>query len=165
MSIDVLTPVLSNNWDQPEAWKLATYEANGGYQTARNALRMVPDDIVDLVKNSGLRGRGGAGFPTGVKWSFLPKDNPNPKYLVVNCDESEPGTCKDIPMLMATPHTLLEGIIISSFAVGAHRAFIYIRGEVLHPIRRLQKAVADAYEAGYLGKGIFGTDFDLDVVV
>ena len=165
MSVDTLTPILSNNWDQPEPWKIANYVADGGYETARKALDMVPDDIVNLVKDSGLRGRGGAGFPTGVKWSFLPKDNPNPKYLVVNCDESEPGTCKDMPMLMATPHTLLEGIIIACFATNAHHAFVYVRGEVLHVIRRLQQAVADAYEAGYLGKGIFGTDYDLDVVV
>ncbi len=166
MSIDVLTPTLTADWDQPEAWKIANYEARGGYQTAKKAItEMAQTDLINLVKDSGLRGRGGAGFPTGVKWSFIPQDNPKPKYLVINCDESEPGTCKDIPMLMATPHTLVEGIIISSFAVNAHHAFIYIRGEVLHVIRRLQKAVADAYEAGYLGKGIFGTDYDLDIVV
>lgn len=165
MSVDVLTPTLSDNWDQPDAWKIANYVARGGYEAARKAVGMDPDAIIGLVKDSGLRGRGGAGFPTGVKWSFIPQANPNPKYLVINCDESEPGTCKDVPMLMATPHTLVEGVIISSFAVRAHHAFIYVRGEVLHVIRRLQKAVADAYEAGYLGKGIFGTDYDLDVVV
>lgn len=165
MSVDILTPSLTNNWDQPEAWKIATYKAGGGYDAARKALAMAPADLITLVKDSGLRGRGGAGFPTGVKWSFIPQDNPNPKYLVINCDESEPGTCKDIPMLMATPHTLVEGIIISCFAVNAHHAFIYVRGEVLHVIRRLQQAVAEAYQAGYLGKGIFGTDYDLDVVV
>ncbi len=165
MSVDVLTPTLSDNWDQSEAWKIANYVARGGYEAARKAVGMDPDAIIGLVKDSGLRGRGGAGFPTGVKWSFIPQANPNPKYLVINCDESEPGTCKDVPMLMATPHTLVEGVIISSFAVRAHHAFIYVRGEVLHVIRRLQKAVADAYEAGYLGKGIFGTDYDLDVVV
>lgn len=165
MSVDVLTPTLTDNWDQPEAWKIANYVAQGGYQAARKAVGMDPDAIITLVKDSGLRGRGGAGFPTGVKWSFIPQTNPKPKYLVINCDESEPGTCKDIPMLMATPHTLVEGVIISSYAVRAHHAFIYVRGEVLHVIRRLQQAVADAYQAGYLGKGIFGTEYDLDIVV
>ena len=165
MSVDVLTPTLTDNWDQPEAWKIANYVAQGGYQAARKAVGMDPDAIITLVKDSGLRGRGGAGFPTGVKWSFIPQTNPKPKYLVINCDESEPGTCKDMPMLMATPHTLVEGVIISSYAVRAHHAFIYVRGEVLHVIRRLQQAVADAYQAGYLGKGIFGTEYDLDIVV
>ena len=165
MSVDVLTPTLTDNWDQPEAWKIANYEDQGGYRAARKALAMNPDDLINLVKDSGLRGRGGAGFPTGVKWSFIPQDNPNPKYLVINCDESEPGTCKDMPMLMATPHTLVEGAIISCYAVRAHHAFMYVRGEVLHVIRRLRKAVEDAYAAGYLGKNIFGTGYDLDIVV
>lgn len=166
MSVDTLTPNLSDNWDQFESWKLENYEATGGYQAARKALfEMTSAEIIDVVKDSGLRGRGGAGFPTGMKWSFIPQDNPKPKYLVVNCDESEPGTCKDVPMLMATPHTLVEGIIIACKAVNSHHAFIYVRGEVLHVIRRLQKAVADAYQAGYLGTGIFGSDYDLDIVV
>ena len=102
MNVDILTPSLTESWDQPEAWKLTNYEARGGYQAARKALAMAPTDVITLVKDSGLRGRGGAGFPTGVKWSFIPQTNPKPKYLVINCDESEPGTCKDIPMLMAT---------------------------------------------------------------
>lgn len=162
---DLLTPVLSANWGDERAWKLNNYERTGGYRTLRKALAMSPADITTEVKESGLRGRGGAGFPAGVKWGFLPKDNPNPVYLVVNCDESEPGTCKDIPLVMASPHTLLEGIVISSYAVGCHHAFIYIRGEVLHVIRRMQQAVREAYSAGYLGKGILGTDFDLEVTV
>src|SRR6476646_6327021 len=126
---------------------------------------MAPDDIITAVKDSGLRGRGGAGFPTGMKWGFIPQDNPNPKYLVVNADESEPGTCKDIPLMMATPHTLVEGVIISSFAIRAHTAFIYIRGEVVHVVRRVQAAVAEAYAAGHLGRDIHGSGYDLDVVV
>ena len=126
---------------------------------------MAPEAIVEEVKESGLRGRGGAGFPTGMKWSFIPQDNPKPKYLVVNADESEPGTCKDIPLMMASPHTLVEGVIISSFAIRANTAFIYIRGEVLHVIRRVQAAVAEAYAAGHLGKDIHGSGYDLDVVV
>ena len=109
---------------------------------------MAQDDVITAVKDSGLRGRGGAGFPTGMKWGFIPQDNPNPKYLVVNADESEPGTCKDVPLMMASPHTLIEGVIISSYAIRANRAFIYVRGEVLHVIRRLQAAVAEAYAAG-----------------
>ena len=125
---DVLTPVLSDNWDAPRAWTLPAYERSGGYRALRTALGMQPDALIQLVKDSGLRGRGGAGFPTGMKWGFIPQDNPNPKYLVVNADESEPGTCKDIPLMMASPHTLVEGVIISSFAIRAHTAFIYVRG-------------------------------------
>ena len=117
------------------------------------------------MKDSGLRGRGGAGFPTGMKWSFVPKDNRNPNYLVVNADESEPGTCKDMPLLLASPHILVEGMIIASYAISCHTAFIYIRGEVLHVIRRMQQAVAEAYAAGYLGKNIQGSGYDLDIIV
>jgi NADH-quinone oxidoreductase subunit F len=160
-----LTPVLSDNWDQDRAWTLESYERTGGYDALRTALGMEPAAIVDLVKESGLRGRGGAGFPTGMKWGFIPQDNPNPKYLVVNADESEPGTCKDIPLMMASPHTLVEGVIISSFAIRAHTAFIYVRGEVLHVLRRLQRAVQEAYLAGHLGKDIHGSGYDLDVIV
>lgn len=162
---DTLTPVLSAHWGKERSWKLAEYESTGGYQAARKALGMQPADIITLVKDAGLRGRGGAGFPTGMKWSFVPQDNPNPKYLVVNADESEPGTCKDMPLLMASPHTLVEGIIISCFAFNSHQAFIYCRGEVVHIIRRLQAAVQEAYDAGYLGKNIFGSGYDLDIIV
>jgi NADH-quinone oxidoreductase subunit F len=162
---DILTPVLTDNWDQDRAWTLAAYEAQGGYAALKKALAMAPDDIITAVKDSGLRGRGGAGFPTGMKWGFIPQDNPKPKYLVVNADESEPGTCKDIPLMMASPHTLVEGVIISSFAIRANHAFIYVRGEVLHVIRRLQRAVQEAYLAGHLGKDIHGSGYDLDIVV
>jgi NADH-quinone oxidoreductase subunit F len=162
---DTLTPVLTADWADQQSWKLATYERNGGYHALRKALAMAPDDIVTAVKDSGLRGRGGAGFPTGMKWGFIPQDNPNPKYLVVNADESEPGTCKDIPLMMAAPHTLVEGVIISSFAIRANKAFIYIRGEVVHVVRRVQAAVAEAYAAGHLGQNIHGSGYDLDIVV
>jgi len=162
---DTLTPVLTADWADEQSWKLATYERNGGYRALRKALTMAPDDIITAVKDSGLRGRGGAGFPTGMKWGFIPQDNPNPKYLVVNADESEPGTCKDIPLMMATPHTLVEGVIISSFAIRANKAFIYVRGEVVHVIRRVQAAVAEAYAAGHLGTNIHGSGYDLEVVV
>lgn len=160
-----LTPVLTARWHQPDAFTRRGYEREGGYRALRQALQYNPSSITEMVKDSGLRGRGGAGFPTGMKWSFIPKDNPNPTYLVVNADESEPGTCKDIPLMLADPHLLVEGVIISAYAIGANRAFIYVRGEVLHVLRRLQHAVAEAYEAGYLGSNILGSGFDLELVV
>ncbi len=162
---DPLTPVLTANWGDERAWKLTNYERRGGYQALRKALGSTPDEVTNTVKDSGLRGRGGAGFPTGMKWSFVPKDNPNPKYLVVNADESEPGTCKDMPLMLASPHTLVEGVIISSYAIGCAYAFIYCRGEVLQVVRRLQQAVREAYSAGYAGKNILGSGYDLEVVV
>src|ERR671921_143105 len=169
-SIDVLTPVLTKNWGDERAWTLAAYEDQGGYEGLTKALSMTPADLVELVKESGLRGRGGAGFPTGMKWGFIPHDpdqpgGAKPNYLVVNADESEPGTCKDIPLMMASPHTLVEGVIISAYAIRANTAFIYVRGEVLHVVRRLQAAVAEAYAAGHLGTDIHGSGYDLDVVV
>src|SRR4051812_24989430 len=126
---------------------------------------MPQDDIIQAVKDSGLRGRGGAGFPTGMKWGFIPQGDGKPHYLVVNADESEPGTCKDIPLMMAAPHLLVEGVAITSFAIGCHHAFIYVRGEVVHVYRRLLRAVEEAYAAGYLGKNIMGSGFDLEVTV
>ncbi len=164
-SVDTLTPVLSVNWGEPQSWKITNYESHGGYQALRKALTKQPSEIIDEVKASNLRGRGGAGFPTGMKWSFIPQDNPNPKYLVVNGDESEPGTCKDMPLLMANPHAVVEGSIITSYAVNAHLAVIYIRGEVVHVIRRVQQAVREAYAAGYLGKNVLGSGFDMDIIV
>ena len=161
----MLTPVLSDNWDQIRSWQLSSYQRSGGYEALRTALQMQPADVVTAVKDSGLRGRGGAGFPTGMKWSFIPQDNPKPKYLVVNADESEPGTCKDIPLMLASPHTLVEGVIIASYAIRASPAFIYVRGEVLHVVRRLQQAVAEAKEAGFIGQNILGSGYDLDVIV
>ena len=164
-TIDTLTPVLTKDWGTERSWTLPVYESRGGYASLKKALTMAQDDIIAAVKDSGLRGRGGAGFPTGMKWSFIPQDNPKPKYLVVNADESEPGTCKDTPLMMASPHVLVEGVIISSYAIRANTAFIYIRGEILHVIRRVQAAVAEAYAAGHLGKNIHGSGYDLDVVV
>ncbi len=162
---DTLTPVLTDNWDADRSWTLDSYQAHGGYDALRIALGMDQDDVITAVKDSGLRGRGGAGFPTGMKWGFIPQDNPKPKYLVVNADESEPGTCKDIPLMMASPHTLVEGVIISAYAIRANHAFIYVRGEVLHVIRRLQRAVQEAYLAGHLGRNIHGSGYDLELVV
>ncbi|RUP30998.1 MULTISPECIES: NADH-quinone oxidoreductase subunit NuoF [Mycolicibacterium] len=160
-----LAPVLSRHWDQPQSWTLQSYARQGGYQALRTVLRMPPAEVIALVKDSGLRGRGGAGFPTGTKWSFISPDDGRPHYLVVNADESEPGTCKDIPLMLASPHALVEGAIIASYAIGARHAFIYVRGEVVPVLRRLQGAVAEAYANGYLGTNIAGTGFDLDLVV
>jgi NADH-quinone oxidoreductase subunit F len=162
---DTLTPVLTANWDQADSFTLDGYKRTGGYSAVPKALAMAPDDVIAAVKAAGLRGRGGAGFGTGTKWSFIPQGDGKPHYLTVNADESEPGTCKDTPLMMADPHVLIEGIIIACFAIRASHAFIYVRGEVLHVIRRLQLAVAEAYEAGYLGPDILGSGFDLDLVV
>ncbi|WP_319457445.1 MULTISPECIES: NADH-quinone oxidoreductase subunit NuoF [unclassified Mycobacterium] len=160
-----LTPVLSAYWDDPQSWTLDTYLRHDGYRALTKALAMNPDDVIALVKDSGLRGRGGAGFPTGQKWSFINQNDPKPHYLVINADESEPGTCKDIPLMMATPHVLVEGAVIAAYAIRARHAFIYVRGEVVPVLRRLQAAVAEAYEAGYLGTNVGGSGFDLDLVV
>ncbi len=160
-----LTPVLSRFWDEPQPWTLDTYRRHDGYRALGMALSIGPDDVIALVKNSGLRGRGGAGFPTGTKWSFINQADPKPHYLVVNADESEPGTCKDIPLMLTTPHFLIEGVIIAAYAIRAHHAFIYVRGEVVSVLRRLQAAVAEAYAAGYLGSDIGGSGFDLELTV
>jgi NADH-quinone oxidoreductase subunit F len=160
-----LTPVLSEFWDEPDSFTLAAYERHDGYQALRSALTRHPDEIIQLVKDSGLRGRGGAGFPTGMKWGFIPQSDVKPHYLVVNADESEPGTCKDMPLLLASPHSLIEGMAIAAFAIRCNQAFIYVRGEVVHVVRRVQAAVAEAYAAGYLGKDVLGSGFDLDVTV
>jgi NADH-quinone oxidoreductase subunit F len=126
---------------------------------------MDADAVIQLVKDSGLRGRGGAGFPTGMKWGFIPQNDGKEHYLVVNADESEPGTCKDMPLLMANPHVLIEGMIIASYAIRAKHAFVYLRGEVAHVARRVNAAIADAYKAGFLGKNIFGTGVDLELTL
>lgn len=161
MTSSILSPVLSEHWDEPDSWTLDGYLRHGGYRGLRTALGMDPDAVIALVKEAGLRGRGGAGFPTGAKWSFIPQGDGKPHYLVVNADESEPGTCKDIPLMLATPHTLIEGIVIAAFAIRASQAFIYVRGEVISVIRRLHAAVAQAYKAGYLGRNILDSGFDL----
>ena len=164
-----LAPVLSRYWDDPESWTLETYRRNEGYKALEKALKMDPDAVIAAVKDSGLRGRGGAGFSTGTKWSFIPQGDSGaaakPHYLVVNADESEPGTCKDIPLMLATPHILVEGVVIASYAIRASHAFIYVRGEVLPVLRRLQNAVAEAYANGYLGHNIAGSGYDLELVV
>lgn len=160
-----LTPVLSANWDEADSFTITAYKRNGGYTAVAKALTMPADEVIQLVKDSGLRGRGGAGFPTGNKWGFIPQGDNKEHYFVVNADESEPGTCKDTPLMMANPHVLIEGIIIGSYAIRANYAFIYIRGEVAHVVRRVQQAIEDAYAAGLLGKNILGKGFDLELVL
>lgn len=160
-----LTPILTKIWDQPKSWTYETYSRNGGYQALKKALKMSPDEVINIVKDSGLRGRGGAGFPTGLKWSFVPQNDGKPHYLVVNADESEPGACKDIPLMLANPHALVEGVIIASYAIRAKNAFIYIRGEVPHVIRRVTDAVEQAKANGLVGKNILGSDFSINIVV
>ncbi len=161
-----LTPVLTKRWLSPRSWTLETYEQLEGYQGLRKALtEMTPDEVITVVKDSSLRGRGGAGFPTGMKWQFIPQNDGKPHYVVVNADEGEPGTCRDAPLMMADPHSLIEGIVIAAYAVRCNVAFIYLRGELVHALRRLQHAIREAYEAGYLGTDILGTGFDLELVV
>jgi len=152
--------------EDPEQIRLATYEAHGGYVALRKVLTsMKPDTVIDEVKKSGLRGRGGAGFPAGVKWGFVPKDSPKPRYLICNADESEPGTCKDRVIMERDPHAIIEGMAIAAYAVGSHLMFIYIRGEFTHCIERVEAAVEEAYVKGYLGRNVLDSGYDLDMVV
>ncbi|MCT1523605.1 NADH-quinone oxidoreductase subunit NuoF [Sphingobacterium hotanense] len=145
---------------------LAVYREKGGYRAVEKALKtMSPEDVVEEVKKSGLRGRGGAGFPTGMKWSFLAKPEGVPRYLVCNGDESEPGTFKDRFLMTHIPHALLEGMIVSSYALGANISYIYIRGEMMPQIRIMEKAIQEAKQAGWLGKNILGTGYDLEIYV
>lgn len=156
--------LLSEHYDKDEFQRLEGYKKFGGYEVLKKALKMQPQAIIDEVKASGLRGRGGAGFPTGTKWGFLPK-NGEPRYLLCNADEGEPGTFKDRLMMERAPHQLIEGMIISGFAIGSKKGYIYVRGEYHYPISVLNKALKEAYDAGLLGKNILGSgcDFDLDV--
>ncbi len=157
--------ILSRNFSVADAWKISVAESRGAYQVAKKVLTsMKPEEVTQAVLASNLRGLGGAGFPTGKKWQFLPKGNPKPVYLVINADEGEPGTFKDRYILERDPHQLIEGIILSAFAINSHKAYIYIRGEYVQPFRRLQSAMDEAYQKGYLGKNIFGTDFTLELV-
>ncbi len=160
-----LTPMLTRRWASPQSWTMATYEQLDGYQGLKAALKAQPGQLVELMKQSGLRGRGGAGFPTGLKWSFLPQGDGKPHYLVVNADEGEPGTCKDIPLMMADPHSLIEGCLITCYAIRAEFCAIYIRGEAIHPLRRMINAVNEARAKGYLGQDILGTGFNCEIVV
>src|SRR3989338_6633388 len=149
----------------PNSWALNTYESVGGYSSWRKILKekIPPAQVVEEIKKSGLRGRGGAGFPAGVKWSFLKPDAPGQKYLLCNADESEPGTCKDRDILRFNPHQLIEGMALGGFAMGATKAYIYMRGEFAgEPYEHVEEALKAAYDAGFLGKNILDSGFDFD---
>jgi NADH-quinone oxidoreductase subunit F len=158
------TKLLTEFYHLDEYRTLKGYQQKGGYEILKKALKMQPQAIIDEVKASGLRGRGGAGFSTGTKWGFLPKNN-EPRYLLCNADEGEPGTFKDRMMMERAPHQLIEGMIISAFAIGSKKSYIYVRGEYFYPISVLRKAIDEAYEAGLLGKNILGSGFDHDMDV
>src|SRR5512138_1891069 len=145
--------VLTRRFGMPNSASIDTYLATDGYQGLEKARSMKPEEIIEEVKASGLRGRGGAGFPTGMKWSFVPRTSPKPKYIVVNADESEPGTCKDRLLIENDPHQLIEGVLIAGLAVDAHAGYIYIRGEYRYLIDIMDKAIGEAYAHGILGKG------------
>ncbi len=155
--------VLTRYWGDPDFVTLKGYREKGGYKGLEKALKMEPADIIEEVKKANLNGRGGAGFPAGLKWSFMPKDKDIPKYFVVNADEGEPGTFKDRYIILLSPHQLIEGIIIASYAVGANTSYIYIRGEFVEEAKILQRAIDEAKEAGFLGKDILKSGFDLEI--
>ncbi|MBK6545504.1 MAG: NADH-quinone oxidoreductase subunit NuoF [Saprospiraceae bacterium] len=158
--------ILLEHLGKPDIQSIEGYLKQGGYSSVQKAIKsFTPEQVVEEVKISGLRGRGGAGFPTGLKWSFLDKKSDNPKYLVCNADESEPGTFKDRYLMEHLPHLLIEGMIVSSFALTAKTSYIYVRGEMMYVIRILEKAIAEAYAKGFLGKNILGSGYDLDLYV
>jgi NADH-quinone oxidoreductase subunit F len=158
--------ILTDRINIPGIETFEVYRKNGGYEAVEKALKkMSPDEVVEEVKKSGIRGRGGAGFPMGMKWSFLAKPEGIPRYLVCNGDESEPGTFKDHYLMKNIPHLLIEGMIVSSFALGATKSFIYVRGELMYVIRILERAIEEAKNAGFLGKNILGSGYDLELVV
>ncbi len=159
------TRVLSKYFGEEDAIGIAGWIERGGYEALKKALGMPREDVIQVVKDSGLRGRGGAGFPTGLKWSFMPKNGDRPNYLACNADESEPGTFKDREIMRWTPHQLIEGCIISSYAIAAEHCYIYIRGEFVNVIPILNRAVVEAYEGGYLGKDILASGYDLELTV
>ena len=159
------TPLISKNWGIQDSHKIDVYLRQGGYQALAKALKeMTSEAIIEEVKKSNLRGRGGAGFPTGMKWSFVPKDSPKEKYVICNADESEPGTCKDRPLMEMDPHQLIEGMVIAGRAIQSHRGFIYIRGEYRYVLDIVDGAIAEAYAHGYLGKNILDSGYDFDLL-
>jgi NADH-quinone oxidoreductase subunit F len=157
--------IITANWGNPEVFGIDGYTAAGGYEALRVALAMTPADLIDVVKASGLRGRGGAGFPTGVKWSFVPQDTGKPTYVVANFDESEPGTFNNREIVEREPHRFLEGVAIASYAVQSHLAFVYCRGEFLWPGEILEAAIRDAYAKGVFGESVLGSGYALNVVL
>ncbi|MEZ4409866.1 MAG: NADH-quinone oxidoreductase subunit NuoF [Polyangiales bacterium] len=159
------TRYLTGNYGTPDSWTLAAYEKNGGYQSLRKALEMGPEWILEQMKAANLRGRGGAGFPAGLKWSFLKPNPEKPNYIAVNADEGEPGTFKDRTLMEKDPHRCVEGFIISAYALNVHTVYVYVRGELVLSIKRLMRAVEEARAKGYLGDAIMGKAFPLDIVV
>jgi NADH-quinone oxidoreductase subunit F len=158
--------ILLRNIDAQDSHTLEVYRSRGGYQAWEKAVKNLrPEQLIEEIKASGLRGRGGAGFPTGMKWSFVPKDSPKPKYMVCNADESEPGTFKDRLLIEKDPHAIIEGTLIAAYAIQSHTAFIYIRGELAFGANVLERAVEEAMQAGYIGKNILGEGYELDVIV
>lgn len=158
--------ILLRNVDARDSNTLAVYRSLGGYRASEKVMKgMSPEQVIEEVKASGLRGRGGAGFPTGTKWGFVPKDSPKPKYVVCNADESEPGTFKDRLLIEKDPHAIIEGTIIAAYSISSHTAFIYIRGEFAYGSKVLQKAIEEVYQAGYLGKNILDSGYDLDLIL
>jgi NADH-quinone oxidoreductase subunit F len=160
-----MEPILTRYVREPNCFTLDFYLAHEGYEGLRKALGLTPDQVIEIVKASGLRGRGGAGFPTGMKWQFVDKKSPNPKYIACNADESEPGTFKDHLLMERNPHLLIEGCAIGCYAIGARIAYIYIRGEFLHVQHVLERAIDEAYQRGWLGRNILGSGFDCDVYI
>jgi len=158
--------ILLRNIEATDSHTLAVYKSRGGYRAFERVLGgMSPEKLIEEVKASGLRGRGGAGFPTGMKWSFVPKDSPKPKYVICNADESEPGTFKDRLLIEKDPHAVIEGTILAAYAIQSHTAFIYIRGELVFGSKVLQGAIDEAAQAGYLGKNILGSGYDLELIL
>jgi len=158
--------ILLRNVDAPDSNTIGAYRSRGGYRALEKVVsEMSPERLIDEIKASGLRGRGGAGFPTGMKWGFVPKDSPKPKYVVCNADESEPGTFKDRLLIEKDPHAIIEGTIIAAYAIQSHTAFIYIRGELSYGAKVLERAIEEAAAAGFLGKNIFGSGYDIDVIL
>src|SRR3989338_3581949 len=156
---------ITQNFNLPNSHTLSVYEKTGGYKSLKQVFKTDPPAIIEEVKKSGLRGRGGAGFGTGLKWSFVPKDFTGPKYLCVNADESEPGTFKDRAILEKDPHRLIEGLIVCAYAIGAPVGYIYIRGEFDLPYTHLLEARREAYERGYLGKNILQSGFNFELYI
>ena len=166
MSAEKTTLFVQHFWKDSNRFLDHYLKNMNGYEAAKKVFAgMTADQVIDEVKKANIRGRGGAGFPMGMKWSFIPKNSEKPKYLVCNADESEPGTCKDRQIIRYTPHVLIEGLIIGSYAIGCKHAYVYIRGEYVREAKLLEEAIEEAYGAGFLGKGIFGTSYDLDITV
>jgi NADH-quinone oxidoreductase subunit F len=157
--------ILTRNVHKENSQSIDVYESGGGYRALRKALSMAPDEVTEEVKKSGLRGRGGAGFPCGLKWSFMPKEKTKPHYLLLNADESEPGTFKDRLLIEEDPHLVLEGCLISSYAIRADACYIYIRGEFVYQAGVLERAIAETYEKGYAGKNVIGSGYDCELIV